>query len=251
MEKRIVELTYKHRLSHLGSCLTALPILKHIYTTKKQDDVVILSAGHAGLALYVVLEAFEGHDAENLLDQYGIHPCKDIVHGIHVSTGSLGSGILVAIGYALGDRTRDVYCVLSDGECAEGSVWEALACAQRLDLSNLKVHVNINGYSAYDTVDVSRLKQQLRVFCENVILWDTKPPNVAFLQGLQGHYHTLSEEHKDELLHVLYEETVCSASLLSNETKSSHFFDYSRLGLWYIGRFASRFSRSIREYWSK
>ena len=250
MEKRLVELTHKHKLSHLGSCLTALPILKHIYSTKNSDDIVVLSAGHAGLALYVVLEAFEGHDAEDLLERHGIHPCKDIEHGIHVSTGSLGSGILVAVGYALGDRTRDVYCVLSDGECAEGSVWEALACVQRLNLTNLKVHVNINGYSAYDAVNTKRLKKQLRSFCESVVLWDTKPPNVSFLHGLQGHYHVMKDEHKDELLHVLHEETVCSASPYCNGAKPANFFDYGRLGLWYLGRYTSRLSRALCKYWS-
>ena len=60
LEKRIIDLSYKLRLSHIGSCLNAVNVLDHIYNVKKKDDPVILSSGHMGLALYVVLEAKKG-----------------------------------------------------------------------------------------------------------------------------------------------------------------------------------------------
>ena len=54
--ERIVELSFRHKLAHLGSCLTMFPLLEHIYATKAPGDLVVLSAGHAGVAQYVALE---------------------------------------------------------------------------------------------------------------------------------------------------------------------------------------------------
>lgn len=218
MEQRIVELTHKHKLGHLGSCLTTLPILDNIYTTKKDSDIVVLSSGHAGLALYVVLEKYEGRDADALVDKHGVHPNRDVENGIHVSTGSLGSGILVAVGYALADRSRDVHVVLSDGECAEGSVWEALAFAYKADLKNLKVHVNVNGYSAYDPVNKWYLWLRLKTFWWRTHVWFTKTPPIAFLEGLKAHYHVMNEEDKDNLTKILNEEAVCCDASRGDES---------------------------------
>ena len=81
---RIIEISYKKRLSHIGSSLTTYPILEKIYTEKNKDDIVILSAGHAGIAQYVALEKFCGYNAEELFNIHGLHPHRDINRGIHV-----------------------------------------------------------------------------------------------------------------------------------------------------------------------
>ena len=169
---RLLNISYKHNLSHLGSCITVLPILEEIYNNKKETDIVILSCGHAGLAQYVVIEQTSTGkiDAEDLLHDMGIHPVRDPNNGIHVSTGSLGCGILIAVGLALANKNRNVYCVISDGECAEGSVWEALSFCNTNNLINLIIHVNINGYSAYDSVDREYLENKLRVFLPSIII---------------------------------------------------------------------------------
>jgi len=75
--KRILDISYQEKLSHLSSCLSALPIVEEIYEKKKEDEVFILSNGHAGLALYVVLEKKYGVDPVMLLHKHGIHPSKD------------------------------------------------------------------------------------------------------------------------------------------------------------------------------
>ena len=144
LKKRTIEISYEKGLSHLGSCLTAVDIIEEIYNTKKPDEKFVLSAGHSGLALYCVLEKHGGRDAEDIFDHHGVHPdrCRDC--GIDCSAGSLGHGIGIAVGFALGDRSRNVYCLISDGECAEGSVWEALRISQEQNLTNLQLYVNIN-----------------------------------------------------------------------------------------------------------
>ena len=233
MEKRIVELTHKHKLGHLGSCLTALPILDHIYKTKKELDIVVLSSGHAGLALYTVLEEYEGCDADELVEKHGVHPNRDLENGIFVSTGSLGSGILVAVGYALANRTRDVHVVISDGECAEGSVWEALAFAYKADLKNLKVHANVNGYSAYDPVNKWYLWIRLKAFFWRTRVWFTKTPPIAFLEGLKAHYHVMNDEDKDKLTEILNAEAVCKDASRGDGGGLSNLLTHCGSWIWY------------------
>ena len=77
LKKRILEIAYKHKLSHLGSYLSAVGIINEIYKFKKPEDIFILSSGHAALALYVVLEKYEGKNAEELFLKHGGHPHRD------------------------------------------------------------------------------------------------------------------------------------------------------------------------------
>ena len=78
LQKRILDISYKHKLSHLSSNLTAVGIIDEIYCLRKDNDPFILSSGHAGLALYVVLEKYYGLDAEKLFKKHGVHPNRDI-----------------------------------------------------------------------------------------------------------------------------------------------------------------------------
>jgi transketolase N-terminal domain/subunit len=71
LKKRILEIAFKNKLSHLGSYLSSLEIIEEIYKNKKSEDIFILSSGHAALALYVVLEAYEGKNAEELFKKHG------------------------------------------------------------------------------------------------------------------------------------------------------------------------------------
>lgn len=87
MENRILDISFRHKQGHLSSCLTTLPILDYIFKTKKPDDIVVLSNGHSGLALYCVLEKYKGYDAENLFNVHGVHPGRDVEHDIPVEIG--------------------------------------------------------------------------------------------------------------------------------------------------------------------
>jgi transketolase len=192
--KRLLEISYKHKLSHLGSCLSCIEIIENIYNTKKKEDIFILSNGHAGLALYVILESKYGINAEDLLIKHGIHPCYDKVNKIYCSTGSLGLGVAIASGMALADRSRIVQCLISDGECAEGIVWETLAFKTKEGLNNLKVHVNMNGWSAYSKIDCNYLTKRLEAFCPDIIIHNTSSDVLPFLNGMDAHYYVMSDE---------------------------------------------------------
>jgi transketolase len=192
--KRIYEITCNERLSHLSSCISAAPILREIYDVKKDDEVFILSNGHAGLALYCEIEYRYGIDPVMLLHKHGIHPGKDIENKLYCSTGSLGSGLPIAVGHALADRSKNVYCMISDGEAAEGSIWEALRFAYIQKLDNLKIYVNINGMSAYEYLDKKYLIDRLKSFLPNINIRESEPVEYDFAKGLLTHYYVLKPE---------------------------------------------------------
>jgi transketolase len=191
IEKRILDITYQERLSHLSSCLSAWPIIYEIYNKKKDDEVFILSNGHAGLALYVILEEKYGIDPVMLLHKHGIHPGKDLENKLYCSTGSLGSGLPISVGHALANRSRNVYCLISDGECAEGSIWESLRFIHTAKLDNLHVYANINGMAAYEYVDRNYLEQRLKSFLPNINIRHSEPTEFEFAKGLLTHYYVL------------------------------------------------------------
>jgi transketolase len=194
LKKRILEIAYKNKLSHLGSYLSSLEIIEEIYKKKNPEDIFILSSGHAALALYVVLEAYEGKNAEVLFKKHGGHPHRNEEDGLYCSTGSLGLGITVAVGRALANPKRKVYVLISDGESAEGSVWEALRFIHDQNIKNIEVYVNINGYAAYDKIDSEYLSKRLLTFLPNINLRYTSVNQYPFLKGINAHYHVMSEE---------------------------------------------------------
>jgi transketolase len=197
--KRIIDITYAEKLSHLSSCLSALPILEEIYAKKKDDEVFILSNGHAGLALYVVLEKYYGIDPVMLLHKHGIHPSRDLENHLYCSTGSLGSGLPIAVGHALANPEKNVYVMISDGECAEGSIWESLRYIHERKIKNIHVYVNINGLGAYDSIDINYLSKRLLAFLPTINLRYSAPPEWSFARGLLTHYYVLKPEDYQQL----------------------------------------------------
>ena len=203
LKKRIIELTYKYKKAHLGSCLSAVDIIEEIYNSKRKDEKFILSEGHAAIALYCVLEKHEGRDPEYLLDKHGIHPERDEKNGIWCTTGSLGQGLPIALGMALADRSKNVYCMISDGECAEGSLWEALRIKTDNNIDNLKLYINLNGYGAYDPIDSKKLTKRLKVFCPDMNIRLTTSEQLPFLKGVDAHYHVMTSEEYTEAIKLL------------------------------------------------
>jgi len=202
LKKRIAEIAYKNKLGHLGSYFSNVDIIDKIYSRMKQDDIFILSSGHAALALYVVLEKYKGKDAEALFDKHGGHPHRDEEDGIYCSTGSLGMGLCIALGRAVGNFDRKVYVLVSDGECAEGSIWEALKTMWEEGIYNIEVNVNYNGYAAYKTVDRNYLVDRLTAFLPDIRIHYTKVEQYSFLKGLNAHYHVMNEDNYNEVLNT-------------------------------------------------
>jgi len=195
LKRRILEIAYEHNLSHLGSYFSSLEIIDKIFKNKKPNEVFVLSAGHCAVALYAVIEKYHGIDAEDLFLKHGGHPHRDEENFLFCSTGSLGLGLPIAVGRAMADKYKKVYCLISDGECAEGSIWESLRFIKEQNIENIEVHVNINGYCAYDAIDTKYLIERLESFLPNIIIHKTTVNQFSFLSGLNAHYHVMSKEN--------------------------------------------------------
>lgn len=200
--KRILEISHKYKLSHISSCLTTIDILEKIYTVKRHDEPFILSNGHAAIALYVMIEKYYFKNAEQLFLKHGVHPNRDLKDKIYASSGSLGHGMGIAVGMALADKTRNVYVLLSDGECTEGSVWEALRIVGELRVENLRVTVNANGMGAYSRIDTEQLDTRLQMFYPTLVVKTNLMQFPPYLNGLEGHYHILTDEEYKECINA-------------------------------------------------
>ena len=150
---------------HTGGSLSAADIAAAIYFSKmnfnpanplwKERDRFILSKGHAAPLLYAILAqaGYFSTDMLNTLRKINSplqgHPCNESLPGVEISTGSLGQGLSIANGIALGlkldKNPARVYCILGDGETQEGQVWEAAMTAAHYNLDNICAFIDNNG----------------------------------------------------------------------------------------------------------
>lgn len=203
LHKRLLKLLYDHNEEHVGSCFTCIDIIDDIFERKQKDDVFILSNGHAAYALYSILEKYHNIDADKLVKKHAGHPNWDEENLIDCSTGSLGSGLPIAVGRALANKNRKVYVTISDGECAEGSIWEALRFIKTQNIKNIEVHVNANGWACYDPIDVEYLETRLKAFLPEIIIHKTSVEQFPFLTGLSAHYMKLTKEEYELGIEIL------------------------------------------------
>lgn len=173
IRKDILYMSYYSKASHIGSCLSIVDILyvlywnimninPNIYTDDKRDKF-ILSKGHASAALYATLAEKGFFDISYLQKYYindGILPGHldfTTVPGIEISSGSLGHGLSIGVGMAisnsLDNNPGQIYILLGDGECEEGSVYEAAILAGTLKLNNLTVIIDKNGLQGCDKTE--------------------------------------------------------------------------------------------------
>ena len=167
--RRILEISRQVTAAHIAPAFSCLEIVDALYNgVMREQDIFIMSKGHGCLAQYVVLEdlgklpraALDYYCLPvpqhfgNTLPQLGAHPDYAPALGIHASTGSLGHGLGIAAGQALAEKLRGsdvwVYVLLSDGECQEGSTWEAAMVAANLRLDNLIAVVDHNDFGGMD-----------------------------------------------------------------------------------------------------
>jgi transketolase len=139
---------------HDPSSFSTLDVLWVLYDRVLEDDGrFLLSKGHGPMAFYAVLAA-KGYFPEDWLDDFGSfdsplghHPDRARVPGVEIASGSLGHGLPIAVGAALGGRR--VYCLVGDGELDEGSNWEAIQYAGRVGLERLTVAVVDNSTATH------------------------------------------------------------------------------------------------------
>lgn len=197
IERRILDLSFKHHLSHIGSCLTSLEAILDMHMDCMDGEGrFVLSCGHAGLALYCVLEyLYQDVNAEDLLLKCGVHPDRRQSEYIHCSTGSLGQGLPIALGMAMADKDRPVYCLISDGEATEGSIYEAMQIRSRLSVDNLHVACNWNGYGAYHVTHKWQMEN-----LPYIKVLDTSQHWFIKMFGQEAHYRVLTQKDYEKIL---------------------------------------------------
>ena len=161
---KLVQISHEAKTPHLGSSLSCVDILVALYwdilnldpknPSDSNRDRLIFSKGHAASALYVALQ-LKGFFPKKILDDYAKpgailseHPVYKSVPGIESTSGSLGHGLPIGLGIALAAKIQNkdykVFVLIGDGECNEGSVWEASMSAAHFKLNNLTTILDNN-----------------------------------------------------------------------------------------------------------
>ena len=174
LRKQIFLTAYAGGITHIASSYSCLEILYTLYLKKvmnydvdnplwEQRDRFVLSKGHAGLALYTVM-CKAGFLTEEELKTFlkpgshvGGEPCMRDLKGIEASTGSLGHGLSMAVGMAMAQKMDNLkartFVILGDGECEEGTIWEAVMSAAAYKLDNLVVILDNNKIQKMGTIE--------------------------------------------------------------------------------------------------
>lgn len=242
IRRNILRIANSSKGPHIGSALSCVDILATLYFrvlnipsfANENRDIFILSKGHGAMALYAVLlekcllteEVFSSYYQNN--GKLPAHLDKNTCEEIEVSTGSLGHGLPMALGFAYSLKLRGlksrVFVLMGDGECQEGSIWEAAMLAPKLGLNNMVVLIDKNNLQGYgrptELVSFESLESKFASFnwsavsvdghdfdeianaCENtsdrpkVIICDTvKGKGISFMEDdLKWHYFIVNDE---------------------------------------------------------
>ena len=191
IRKKVIEISYKKKAHHIGSCLSCVEIMTVLFfqimkfskKKIKQNDFFILSKGHAALIYYLVLVQKNFFSEKYLLKNFlsdngtlGGHPDRNKKLGIDYCSGSLGHGISVGCGVAFSNlkekKRNKVFVLIGDGECNEGMVWESFLFAGHHKLHNLFVVIDYNklqGFGSTNNIlNLSSLKEKVKSFNWNV-----------------------------------------------------------------------------------
>lgn len=243
VRKDILEMSYGAQSAHTGGALSCVEILVALYFEimkvfpkdpwNEKRDRLFFSKAHDAKALYAVL-AERGYFDKKILQGYEInggklpgHSTRHVVPGVEISAGSLGHGLSMAVGCALGLKIKKsknyTFAILSDGECDEGSTWEGILFAGHHKLNNLITIVDYNKLQAYgftkDILDLEPFKDKWEAFgwevfevdghsfvkiikCINKTKNKTLKPKVIIahtvkgLGGIKQHINAVSSQYK-------------------------------------------------------
>lgn len=193
VRREVAKINCRTRDSHIGGGYSAVDVMAVLYTRilninrdclkDPNRNIFILSKGHIATTMFAVLAyagiiPFEDLDKHLLNgENYAGHTRRYTVPGVEMSAGSLGHGSCVGCGMAYAKRIQgykgNVYVLMGDGECNEGSVWESAMFAARFRLSNLVLIVDRNHFQAYgsdeEVLNMGNLEEKFRSFGCNAV----------------------------------------------------------------------------------
>jgi transketolase len=205
IRRKFLTMHFHARAGHIGTGLSAIDILTYLYKSwLRKGDRFILSKGHGASSLYATLHHF-GHLTDAQLATYykdatllPAHPAPGALPSIPAATGSLGHGFPIASGMAyaykyLHGTGERVACLMSDGECNEGSVWEAALFAAHHRLENLSIIIDANGLQGFgktsEVLELEPFAAKWRAFgfrCEEVNGHDFRSLHEALERPSEG-----------------------------------------------------------------
>ncbi len=218
-----IEMTHLSGGSHIGAILSVADIVAMLYTEVmnfdsknpklESRDRFILSKGHAGASIYAALAENGFFSVDELKTHYqnGSRLSGHVSHhlpGVDFSTGSLGHGLSAGTGMAYAakkdGKTHKVYVVLGDGECDEGSVWEAALFANHFRLSNLIAIVDHNHMQSMDfqenTLEIEDFGSKWKAFGWNVIETDGNNHDELRIAFQKADEYSKDEAHKPTVI---------------------------------------------------
>ncbi len=150
IRQNILKASFETKACHIGSALSCVEILVALYfKILKKADIFLFSKASGASALYAILAEKGLIPRQKVVSYLKKYPLAGReVPGVIWSAGSLGHGLPVALGIALADKKRKVYCLVSDGELQEGTTWESALFASHHNLNNLTVIVDRNYFQA-------------------------------------------------------------------------------------------------------
>jgi transketolase len=203
----ILKASFTAGACHIGSALSCISILIDVYyNLMKGDDIFIFSKASGVSALYAVLAERWTFPKDKVAYYLKKYPLADSnVPGVFCCTGSLGHGVSIAVGVAWADKTRNVYCLMGDGEVTEGSLWESVLFARHHKLKNLKLIVDRNNLVACNSVEgtistFQPLHALAKLFPID-IRYTIKGDGISYLENkVSSHYMNLTKELLDKAL---------------------------------------------------
>lgn len=194
IRKDVLKMTYEKKAGFIGTSFSCADILAVLYgkvvnidfenMDNPDNDVVLMSKGHGASAWYATLANVGAFPKERLDEEFavsgytmGVHPKRKMIPGVEVSSGSLGQGCGLGCGIALAKKIQKspagVYVIVGDGECNEGSVWEAMMLAKRYQLDNLTVIIDRNRLQSYghdeEVLNMGDMAEKAKAFGMHVI----------------------------------------------------------------------------------
>ena len=208
IKEDILITSYEAKACHIGSALSCVDILVDLFYNKQIKPEQFVFSKASGVATYYAILTDLGYfPKEKMVEYLQKYPLPSVeVPGIVHSVGSMGHGLPVAVGMALGDKGRDIYTLLSDGECQEGSTYEAVLFAGHHKLENLHVIVDNNklqaGGATKDILDLTDTFEFMKKHLPHCEIVDTiKGAGIDFMEGdYHWHYQNLTPELLEDAL---------------------------------------------------
>lgn len=179
IRSEIVQLSFKSKSAHLGSCLSLVEMLIAVTNFSKKNKIeIIFSKGHAAMVYYVILKNcgyIKNFSYENYLkkgSKFWAHITRSNNSFLKFSFGSLGYGLGIAAGLAVGykniKKKKKIFCILSDGELNEGSIWESLMFVSHHQLNNIIILIDFNKFQGFgalkEVINLDSYKKKFEAF---------------------------------------------------------------------------------------